>query len=168
LRLQKTVSGYAGVDPETLPRRVRISEPSMQKMPADSEISEMRILRGRVEYADGGGEAEGGGVGALQLYITFYDQDPGGRVVPTRALVSPSPMHLAPTGANSPGSIPFEATYIVPAVRREGTQEKMPHASIYHGYTLHLFADGVLQDAWARPARLLELPVHVAAPAGGN
>lgn len=176
LRLRKTVSGYAGVDPETLPHRVRIADPEMQKMPSDSEIAEMRILRGRIEAgnatADAADAAEPpspfGEDTALQLYVTFYDQEPGGRIVPTRALVSPSPLHLAPSGANASGPIPFEATYIVPAVRREGTQEPVPHASIYHGYTLHLFSGGVLQDAWARPARLLELPIHVAAPADGD
>lgn len=164
LRMQRDVSGHAGVDPETLPRAVRIEDPTMQKMPADSEIAEMRILRGRLES---------GGEGALpdaplRLYVTFYDQEPGGRIVPTRALVSPSPLMLAASGANSSGAIPFEATYIVPAVHREGTQELMPHTSIYHGYTLHLFAGDTLQDAFARPQRLLELPIHVAAPGGGG
>ena len=164
LKMLKTVSGHAGVDPETLPRLVKIADPSMQKMPADKEIAEMRILRGKVEGAAGAEAPEG----PLQLYVTFYDQEPGGRVVPTRALVSPSPLNLQAGGANSAGTVPFEATYIVPAVLREGTQEPMPHASVYHGYTLHLFAGGVLQDAFARPARLLELPIHVAAPAGGG
>lgn len=165
LKMLKTVSGHAGVDPATLPRKVKIADPSMQKMPADKEIAEMRILRGKVEGAAGAEAPEG----PLQLYVTFYDQEPGGRVVPTRALVSPSPLNLqAAGGANSAGTVPFEATYIVPAVLREGTQEPVPHASVYHGYTLHLFADGVLQDAFARPARLLELPIHVAAPAGGG
>lgn len=176
LRLRKTVSGHAGVDPDTLPRRVRIAGAEMQKMPADSEIAEMRILRGSIEAGSTPSDASGGPAAGetpspfgndatMQLYVTFYDQEPGGRTVPTRALVSPSPLHLSATGANATGPIPFEATYIVPAVRREGTQEPVPHSSIYHGYTLHLFADGELQDAWARPTRLLELPIHVAAPA---
>ena len=202
LRLQKNVSGYAGVDPETLPRRLRIEPPTMQKMPADSEIAEMRILRGKIvpgEHAEGGDgagseggteedaetdrtegkTAEGRGldeakeeraeedekVAVVQLFITFYDQVPGGSIVPTRALVSPSPMNLTAGGANAGGTLEFEATYIVPAVRREDTQELMPHASIYCGYTLHLFVDGVLQDAYAQPDRLLELPIHVATPA---
>ena len=47
-------------------------------------------------------------------------------------------------------------------------QATAPYESLYHGYTLHLFAGGELQDAWARPVRLLELPIHVAAPAGTN
>lgn len=170
LRMQKNVSGYAGVDPGTLPRRMRIADPSMQKMPADAEIAEMRILRGRIE--SGGGAEDAGAATApvpeLRLYVTFYDQEPGGRIVPTRALVSPSPLQLGASSANSSGAIPFEATYIVPAVRREGTQEPMPHASIYHGYTLHLFAGDTLEDAFARPARLLELPIHVAAPSGSR
>ena len=83
-------------------------------------------------------------------------------------MTSPSPLMPAASAANSSGAIPFEATYIVPAVRREGTQERMPHTSIYHGYTLHLFAGDTLQDAFARPQRLLELPIHVAAPGGGG
>lgn len=165
LRKQKDVGGHAGVDPETLPRRARIVSPSIQKMPSDSEIAEMRILRGKIEQgAVNAEEAEGG----LELYVTFYDQKPDGQVVPTRALVSPSPMHLGATGAAPGGAIPFEATYIVPAVQRGGTKEKPPHQSLYHGYTLHLFAGGELQDAWARPVRLLELPIHVAEPPGAN
>ena len=164
LRMQRDVSGHAGVDPETLPRAVRIEDPTMQKMPADSEIAEMRILRGRLESGGEGSLPDA----PLRLYVTFYDQEPGGRIVPTRALVSPSPLMLAASGANSSGAIPFEATYIVPAVHREGTQELMPHTSIYHGYTLHLFAGDTLQDAFARPQRLLELPIHVAAPGGGG
>lgn len=164
LRMQRDVSGHAGVDPETLPRLVRIADPAMQKMPADSEIAEMRILRGKLESAGEGTLPDA----PLRLYVTFYDQEPGGRIVPTRALVSPSPLMLAASGANSSGAIPFEATYIVPAVHREGTQEPMPHASIYHGFTLHLFAGDTLQDAYAKPPRLLELPIHVAAPGGGN
>ena len=170
LRLQKNVSGYAGVDPETLPRRLRIEPPSMQKMPADQEIAEMRILRGKI--VQGEAPANGNGAGAaeegpasVQLFVTFYDQEPGGTIVPTRALVSPSPMYLAAGGANSGGALAFEATYIVPSVRRADTQELMPHSSIYCGYALHLFADGVLQDAYAKPDRLLSLPIHVAVPA---
>lgn len=164
LRMQREVSGHAGVDPDTLPRQVRIEDPTMQKMPADSEIAEMRILRGKLESGVGGTLPDA----PLRLYVTFYDQEPGGRIVPTRALVSPSPLMPAASAANSSGAIPFEATYIVPAVRREGTQERMPHTSIYHGYTLHLFAGDTLQDAFARPQRLLELPIHVAAPGGGG
>ena len=49
LRKQKDVSGHAGVDPAALPRRVRIANASIQKMPSDSEIAEMRILRGKLE-----------------------------------------------------------------------------------------------------------------------
>ena len=162
LRMQRDVSGHAGVDPDSLPRLVRIEDPTMQKMPSDSEIAEMRILRGKLEFAENGPDRNA----PLRLYITFYDQEPGGRIVPTRALVSPSPLMLAASGANSSGAIPFEATYIVPAVHREGTQELMPHTSIYHGFTLHLFSGDTLQDAYAKPARLLELPIHVAAPGG--
>ena len=163
LRLRKNVSGYAGVDPETLPRRLRIEPPAMQKMPADTEIAEMRILRGKIVPGEGGGAAADGSE-TLQLFVTFYDQKPGGKAVPTRVLVSPSPIHLSASGANPAGALTYEATYIVPAVRAEGTQEALPYSSIYYGYTLHLFADGVLQDAFAKPAKLLALPIHVASP----
>ncbi|MBR4188582.1 MAG: hypothetical protein IKQ55_01310 [Kiritimatiellae bacterium] len=161
LRQQKDVGGHAGVDPESLPRRVRIADSSIQKMPSDSEIAEMRILRGKVELAEGGAEE-------LELYVTFYDQKPDGKPVPTKALVSQSPLRLGTAGAAPSGGIPFEATYIVPAARRGGGRQAAPHESLYHGYTLHLFADGELQDAYARPSRLLELPIHVAVPAGAN
>jgi hypothetical protein len=157
LRLRKNVSGYAGVDPETLPRRLRIEPATMQKMPADTEIAEMRILRGKIVPGDGAGPA---GEETLQLFVTFYDQKPGGEPVPTRALVSPSPIHLSASGANPAGALTFEATYIVPAVRGTGA----PYSSLYYGYTLHLFADGVLQDAFAKPDKLLVLPIHTAAP----
>lgn len=163
IRLRKNIGGYAGVDPAKLPGGMRIESPTMQKMPADSEIAEMRILRGKIVPGTGvAPDAE------LLLFITFYDQVPGGSPVPTRALVSPSPMNLAAAGANASGAPTFEATYIVPAVPHadggRGTASGTSYSSIYYGYTLHLFADGVLQDACAKPARLLSLPIHVPKP----
>lgn len=210
--MQASIQGFAGVDPATLPRHYRLTNVNMQKMPSDSEIAEMRVLRGQIELisvatSNSTDETSApvpppAGTSAplphrtaalppsalspsavsatpaptdsvaiatapviedtstIQLFITFYDLEPDGRPVPTRALVSPSPLHFT-RPISAAGTLPFEATYIVPTVRRLETQELMPHTSVYYGYTLHLFVGEDLQDADAKPLRLLELPIHI-------
>lgn len=155
LLVQKRAFAH-GVDPKALPREVRLSGLEMQKLPADEEIAEMRMLRGWIEAGEGW-KADAGK--QLTLHLTFFDQEAGGRPVATRFLTTPSPMAIT-RGVVPGGRVPFEATYIVPASRDPRTQEVLPFESLYYGYALHLFAGDELQDAVASPPKLLGMPMQ--------
>ena len=155
LQAQKRVFSQ-GIDRESLPRTVRLTDVEIQKLPSDEEIAEMRVLRGWVvlgpEYASSDEKP-------LTLHVTFFDQETGGRPVATRFLTTPSPIAIT-RGKRTGKQVPFEATYIVPAVRDPRTQEALPFESLYYGYTLHLFAGDELEDAAAAPPKLLGMPLQ--------
>jgi tetratricopeptide (TPR) repeat protein len=142
-------------DPSALPRHIRILEPEMQKMPSDAEIAEMRVLNATLELASGAPLFKDA---AIQVFVTFYDADTNTQVHVSRVITTPSPVLLGNAFANR-RSLPFDATYVVP----RGLQANR-HAS-YYGYTLHVFAGQILQDADAKPKKLLERPIHFPAPA---
>lgn len=145
-------------DLATLPRHIRILAPDIQKMPADADIGEMRVLNATLELA---AHAPLFKDAAIQVYVTFYDIDSDNRIEPTRAITTPSPMAM---GKVSPDrrSLSLNATYVVPRGQRG---RDAGQASSYYGYTLHVFAGQILQDAVAKPKKLLDLPIYFPPPA---
>ena len=61
--------------------------------------------------------------------------------------------------------MPLHATYVVPRGLREQELRETGRRSEFYGYTLHVYAGQTLQDAAAKPKKLLDLPIHVPAPA---
>lgn len=151
----------AGAAPGTWPRQVRIAPPQLQRMPADEDVAEMRVLDAELELAP---DAKLFSDAAIQVFVTFYDADPDGSVRPTRALVPPSPIALGQAFADR-RSVPLHATYVVPRGLREQELRETGRRSEFYGYVLHVFAGQTLQDAFAKPKKLLDLPIHVPAPA---
>ena len=149
-------------DLSILPRHIRILAPDIQKMPADADIAEMRVLNATLETAPGAPLFK---EATIQVFITFYDIDPDGQIRPTRAITTPSPVVLGKAFADRKG-IALEATYVVPRGLRAQTAgpSSSGGASTYYGYTLHAFAGQILQDAAAKPKKLLDLPIYFPAP----
>lgn len=111
-------------------------------MPSDTDIDEMRVLHGTLELAP---DAPLFKNATIQVFVTFYDIDPDGRIQPTRT------------------TLPFNATYVVP----RGLRAQQPHTAqlptTYYGYALHVFAGQILQGAFAKPKKLLDLPIQFSA-----
>lgn len=143
-------------DLAALPRHVRILNPDLQKMPSDADIDEMRVLNAALELAPGAPLFKNANI---QVFVTFYDIDPNDQIQPTRAITSPSPILLGNAFATRT-TLPFNATYVVP----RGLRTQQPHAAqlpaTYYGYALHVFAGQILQDAFAKPKKLLDLPIQ--------
>ena len=144
------------VDMANLPRQVRIASSDVQRLPPDSDVAEMRVLT--IELAHSA-EHPLPRDAALQVFVTFYDLVPGEDPRPTgRAIATPSPILLAsPFAARPTASV--EATYVVPRGLRAAPRAEAGAA--YYGYAVHVFAGQTLQDAFARPRRLLERPLHM-------
>ena len=152
----------AAAEPGRLPRQVRIASPQLQKLPADEDVAEMRVLDAELALAP---DAKLFKNAAIQVFVTFYDVDPSGDVRPTRALVPTSPIALGQAFADR-RSVPLHATYVVPRGLREQELRETGRQSEFYGYALHVYAGQILQDAAAKPKKLLDLPIHVPAPAG--
>lgn len=148
-------------DLSALPRHVRIVSPEIQKMPADVDVAEMRILNATVEIASGAPLFKDA---LVQIFITFYDIDASGQILPTRAITPPSPIVLGKAFADR-RSLPLEATYVVPRSLRAQEERTAGGPATFYGYAIHVFAGQILQDAAAKPKKLLELPIRLPAAA---
>ncbi len=145
-----------------LPRAVLLRSPEIQKMPADADIAEMRVLNATLELAP---NAKLFKDAAIQVFITFYDADANGDVRPTRAITTPSPLALGNAFADR-RSVPLNATYVVPQGLRAQELRETGRQTEYYGYAIHVYAGQILQDAAAKPKKLLPLPIHV--PSAAN
>ena len=144
-----------------LPRAVLLRSPDIQKMPADADIAEMRVLNATLELAP---NAKLFKDAAIQVFVTFYDADANGDVRPTRAITTPSPIALGNAFADR-RSVPLSATYVVPQGLRAQELRETGRETEYYGYAIHVYAGQILQDAVAKPKKLLPLPIHVPSPA---
>ncbi|MGD9612260.1 MAG: FHA domain-containing protein [Kiritimatiellia bacterium] len=151
----------AGADLDDRPRQVRIGPPRIQKMTADEDVAEMRVLNAELALAP---DAQLFKNAAIQVFVTFYDVDQNGAVRPTRALVPTSPIALGQAFADR-RSTALQATYVVPRGLRDQELRETGRQSEFYGYALHVFAGQILQDAAAKPKKLLDLPIHVPTPA---
>lgn len=149
-------------DLDQLPRAVLLRSPQIQKMPSDADIAEMRVLNATLELAP---NAKLFKDAAIQVFITFYDADANGDVRPTRAITTPSPLALGNAFADR-RSVPLNATYVVPQGLRDQELRETGRATEYYGYAIHVYAGQILQDAAAKPKKLLPLPIHV--PSAAN
>lgn len=143
-------------DLSALPRHVRIVTPAIQKMPVDEDITEMRVLSATIELAPNEQLFQDA---VVQVFVTFYDIDPQGEIRPTGAIASPSPILLERAFAQQ-RSIPVEATYVVPRGFRQQEEIEEGRLFSFYGFTLHVFAGQVLQDAFAKPRKLGDRPIH--------
>ena len=144
-------------DLDHLPRSIVIQEPDVQKMPSDADIAEMRVLNTTLELAP---DAHLFKDAFIQVFLTFYDIDQNGNIQPTRAIVPASPIALGTAFADR-RSLPFSATYVVPHDLRAQELHETGRQSSFYGYTLHVFAGQILQDAIAKPRKLLERPIYI-------
>ena len=147
-------------DPDRLPRDIRIVDPAVVKMPSDDDVDEMRILTANLELSSGEKLFRNA---VVQVFVTFYDAAEGGAPRPTRAIAGTSPIVLGTAFANQ-RSAAIEATYVVTRGLRAQEQRDGDQSSSFYGYTLHVFAGQILQDAVAKPKKLLELPIHFPSP----
>ena len=143
-----------------LPRAVLLRSPEIQKMPSDADIAEMRVLNATLELAP---NAKLFKDAAIQVFVTFYDADANGEVRPTRAITTPSPIALGNAFADR-RSVPLSATYVVPQGLRAQELRETGRETEYYGYAIHVYAGQILQDAVAKPKKLLPLPIHVPSP----
>jgi len=142
----------------SLPRHIRIESPQIQKMPADSDVQEMRVLTATLSIAS---KAPIFKDATIQTFVTFYDIDSHGTVAPTHAITSPTPIEIGNAFSKGSKQIPFEATYVVPRGLRTQEERETGGRSSYYGYTIHVFAGQILQDAKAKPKKLLKQPVQL-------
>ena len=147
-------------DLSALPRDIRILSPEIQKMPSDTDVAEMRVLNATLELAPSEKLFRNA---TVQVFLTFYDAGPGDRILPTRAIATPSPIVLGNAFADR-RSLPLQATYVVPRGLRAQEQRDAGAPSAFYGYTLYVFAGQILQDAVAKPKKLLDLPVRFPTP----
>lgn len=142
-----------------LPRQIRIAPPDIQKMPTDTNVEEMRILNAEISQAPNAPLFKDA---IIQAIVTFYDIRPDGLIQPTRAIVHSSPPI---SGALLSGGQPYalQATYVVPPGLRTREEGETGQLSTYYGFTIHVFAGNSLQDAFAKPKKLLELPIQFGA-----
>ncbi len=144
-------------DLDNLPRDIRIvSSPDLKRQPTDADLAEMRTLDVTLERSTAQRLFPDA---RIQIFITFYDRAGEAPPQPTRAITTPSPIVL---GAFSKLSFPavFEATYVLPAGMNHVSDHPGAPAPAFYGYTIHVFAGQILQDAFAKPTRLLEQPIH--------
>ena len=146
-------------DLSTMPRHLRIVDPDVQKMPADTDIAEMRVLNATVEMTPGAPLFKDA---LAQVFVTFYDIGTDDSIRPSRAITPPSPIVLGTFSDRR--SVPLEITYVVPRGLRAQEERQVGGPTAYYGYTLHLFAGQILQDAIAKPKKLLDLPIRFPAP----
>ncbi len=143
-----------------LPRDILITAPVIQKMPADADVAEMRLLKATLALAP---DAKLFKDAAIQVFVTFYDADTNNQVQVTRAITTPSPLALGKAFADRREAA-FDATYVVPRGLRAQEERDTGRRNSYYGFTLHVFAGQILQDAVARPKKLLDRPIHFPAP----
>ncbi len=146
-------------DLATMPRHLRIVDPDVQKMPADTDIAEMRVLNASVEMTPGAPLFK---EALVQVFVTFYDIGTDDSIRPTRAITPPSPIVLGTFSDRR--SVPLQITYVVPRGLRAQEERQPGGPTSYYGYTLHLFAGQILQDAFAKPKKLLDLPIRFPSP----
>jgi tetratricopeptide (TPR) repeat protein len=143
-------------DLDRLPRHVRIASTGIQRLPTDVDVAEMRVVSLSLELAPSEQLFKDA---ILQVFITFYDSAPDAPPRPTRAITTASPTILNAAFAGRT-SIPIEATYVVPRGLRAQEARETGAAYSYYGYTVHVFSGRILQDAFGKPRKLLELPLH--------
>jgi hypothetical protein len=148
-------------DLAAMPRHIRILSQDIQKMPSDADIAEMRVLNATLELAP---DAALFKEATIQVFVTFYDIDTNDQIRVTRAITTPSPIVLGHAFADR-RSVPLNATYVVPRGLRSQEARESSRQSSYYGYTLHVLAGRILEDAVAKPKKLLDRPIHFPAPA---
>ena len=142
-------------DLTTMPRHLHIVNPDVQKMPSDTDIAEMRVLNATVEMTPGAPLFKDA---LVQVFVTFYDIGTDDTIRPSRAITPPSPIVLG--SFSDRRSAPLQITYVIPRGLRAQEERKAGGPTSYYGYTLHLFAGKILQDAVAKPKKLLDLPIR--------
>ena len=147
---------------DQLPRHVRVVSSDIQRLPADSDVAEMRVLS--IELASPPDSPLYKNA-VLQVFVTFYDLLPDGQTRPTRAIVTPSPIVVESPFASG-RSLSIEATYVVPRGLRSQERNAAGESPAFYGYTIHAFAGKNLQDAFGKPRKLLDLPLYV--PSSGE
>jgi hypothetical protein len=147
------------LDLSRLPRHVRVDSAKIQRLPADRDVADMRVLTIELERTPGETVDKNG---SLQVYVTFYDRTDDDEYVPSRAIVSRSPVWLNAPFANR-NNASVEVSYVVPRNANLPTEAPEPPLA-YGGYAIHVFAGQTLQDALARPRKLLDLPLHIPSP----
>lgn len=157
----RLIQSPAPMDPDRLPRGIRLVSADIQRLPADADVAEMRILNGAVEVSP---EERLFQDALVQVFVTFYDHAPDQEPRPTRAITTPSPIVLGAVSRLRPGTA-FEATYVVPQGARNVEARTGGTPLSYYGYTIHVFAGQILQDAVGKPRKLLNLPIHFPDPA---
>ncbi|NLG35870.1 MAG: hypothetical protein GX548_11010 [Lentisphaerae bacterium] len=148
-------------DAAHLPRHIRIVSPELQRLPADADVAEMRVLSATLELAPSEQLFQNA---VVQVFITFYDKAPDREARPTRVITTPSPVILN-AAFSQRRSLPIEATYVVPRGLRAQESRESDAEYAYYGHTIHVFAGQILQDAFGKPRRLLDFPLHFPAAA---
>lgn len=153
-------AAHLGELEETSGGFVHLREPEVQKLPSEagSDVAEMRVLRTDV-VIDAGSRLREGDI--LRVTVEFFDRTEDGEIVPSRALVSDSPVELRVPGGTGPRSIPLDnCTYVIP---RSMLGREQARSATYYGYRLRVFFGKRQLDAVAKPKKLLEQPVAGAA-----
>jgi len=134
------------------PKKVlRIADVERERFRGAEDYDEMRMLRVTVEMLPDQGRID---ESRAEVRVTFYDQgEKSSRLNPTHALVPTDPLPLKKTWHTGRRQT-VTAAYIVPRGGRQRELAKYGERAHYHGYTVELLYNGVLQDSAARPASL--------------
>jgi predicted component of type VI protein secretion system len=145
-RLEQTVRRQAAA----AVRKVKIASVEQYKFRESEDFDEMRILNIAL-VANAAGQVLN--PDAVLVQVTFFDEDPTGAVVVTRALSPKEP--LKPEGFWHKGEEKLvTATYVLPKGFRD-SEARAGRPRHYCGYVVRVLYQGELEDTDARPKTLL-------------
>lgn len=147
-------------DLASLPRNVYFTAPEVQKLLPTADVAEHRLLQTTLELAPNAHLFKNA---QIQVFVTFYDKDAAGNIAPSVALVTTDPATLGAAFATT-RSVPYTASYVVTHDQRAQAARDTGQPAAYYGYTLHVFAGAILQDAVAKPKLLLDRGIQFAPP----
>lgn len=147
-------------DLASLPRIVYFTPPELQKLLPTADVAEHRLLRTTLQLAPNAHLFKNA---QIQVFVTFYDKDQSGHIAPSIALVTTDPAAPGAAFADT-RSVPYTASYIVTHDQRAQALRATGQPTAFYGYTLHVFAGAILQDAIAKPKLLLDRGIQFAPP----
>lgn len=134
-------------------RLIRIAAIEQNRFQSTEDYDEMRTITIHLAPAAPGSAIDRE---ALKVDVTFYDRDEQlGAITPTAAVTPKEPLQ-PPTPWNQEGGKLVSASYLVP----KGWREKEAAAGrdcSYHGYSVRVYYNNVLQDESALPRNLLAM-----------
>ena len=152
-----------------LPRRIKLVAVDQEKLQANAEFEEMRLLRVQMKPKPGEEPVD---QSDSRVVVLFFDDDRETKQVAlTRAVAPKEPLRVeGPWPPDEP--LVVTASYVAPRGFREEEFRQHGQHRRYYGYAVQVFYRDEIQDEDARPKTLLKEaadlpePFHAPNPAG--